>query len=406
MALYRCAACGSPNVVTDMENGGVNYNYVKGAVGTVLLGAGGAMSGIQSKKEQVFKCPDCGLTLKEPMDFEIKTLIDIGVMSAEARKKLKLNGVAIDWEFLTRKYKNIEKGIADEVLQMQASADANSDEIRAQTNRMIAETLMEMKQKTDAEIVIMEHENIDELQQAWELNSAETRTMREKIYNDRVAELDLSFSEKERSLRLNFQRKLAKLEEQVATLNKESANLSEKLSTLGFFKMGEKKKTVQQINEITVQLTDLDGKKTELETENTTIIEDLQKQKKAALLAVKMDIDNTYPLTQSPVERNHQLDYFRKLHNDASNPKFTSVMKDIIFLKEMLCFAFEFYNREVSYGDFDELAEILSFVLELQKGTPAEEISKQRLSAVIRYLVEDGKVKQTEINRKRYFELL
>ena len=86
MALHRCAACGSPNVVTDTQNDGVKYNYVKGAVGTVLLGAGGAAAGIQSDNKQVFKCPDCGLTLNEPMAFEIKTLIDMGVMSAEARK--------------------------------------------------------------------------------------------------------------------------------------------------------------------------------------------------------------------------------------------------------------------------------------------------------------------------------
>ena len=42
MALYRCAACGSPNVVTDTQIGGLKYDYLKGAVGTAILGAGGA----------------------------------------------------------------------------------------------------------------------------------------------------------------------------------------------------------------------------------------------------------------------------------------------------------------------------------------------------------------------------
>ena len=29
MALYRCAACGSPNVVTDTQIGGLKYDYLK-----------------------------------------------------------------------------------------------------------------------------------------------------------------------------------------------------------------------------------------------------------------------------------------------------------------------------------------------------------------------------------------
>ncbi len=30
MALFRCAACGSPNVVTDQEDNGIQFDYVKG----------------------------------------------------------------------------------------------------------------------------------------------------------------------------------------------------------------------------------------------------------------------------------------------------------------------------------------------------------------------------------------
>ena len=45
MSLYRCAACGSPNVVKDSQAGGVSFNYKKGIVGTVVLGAGGAAAG-------------------------------------------------------------------------------------------------------------------------------------------------------------------------------------------------------------------------------------------------------------------------------------------------------------------------------------------------------------------------
>lgn len=115
MALYRCAACGSPNVVTDTQIGGLEYDYLKGAVGTAILGAGGAAAGIKNQQQQVFKCPDCGMTLSYAMPEEIKQVIDLGVMSLNARAHLNLRGSPIEWEYLTSKFKNIESGGADEL---------------------------------------------------------------------------------------------------------------------------------------------------------------------------------------------------------------------------------------------------------------------------------------------------
>ena len=80
MGLYRCAACGSPNVMIDTQAGGIKYNYLKGAVGTVLLGVGGAAAGIGSQQQTVYKCPDCGMVLTYPMSEALADLIDIGVM--------------------------------------------------------------------------------------------------------------------------------------------------------------------------------------------------------------------------------------------------------------------------------------------------------------------------------------
>ncbi len=121
MSLYRCAACGSPNVVTDTQVGGIKYNYLKGAVGTVALGVGGAAAGITSEKQQVFKCPDCGTTLTYSMDAEMKNLIDFGVMSADARQNLKYCGIPVSWKFISSKYKNIEDGIANQEEKERAS---------------------------------------------------------------------------------------------------------------------------------------------------------------------------------------------------------------------------------------------------------------------------------------------
>lgn len=105
MALYRCAACGSPNVVTDTQKEG--YDYVKGAIGTVVLGVGGAVAGLDGKEKMVYKCPDCGTTLSYCMSEQLKTIIDMGVASEEMRAHLKLNGVPINWASLTHQYRNI-----------------------------------------------------------------------------------------------------------------------------------------------------------------------------------------------------------------------------------------------------------------------------------------------------------
>ena len=111
MAIYRCSACGSPNVVTSSENCG--FSYSKGIAGAIVFGAPGAVAGINGKTKQVFKCPDCGLTLDSPMSNEIKVMIDLGLMSESARNNLTLEGIKIDWNTLTNKYKNIEKSYVD-----------------------------------------------------------------------------------------------------------------------------------------------------------------------------------------------------------------------------------------------------------------------------------------------------
>lgn len=110
MGLYRCAACGSPNVVTDTQTGGIKYDFVKGAIGTIALGAGGAAAGIKNQQQRVFKCPDCGVTLTYPMPEEIKKAIDLGVMSPAARKQTFVGNSLFTWEYLTQTYKNIESG--------------------------------------------------------------------------------------------------------------------------------------------------------------------------------------------------------------------------------------------------------------------------------------------------------
>ena len=139
MALYRCAACGSPHVKTDTQNGKLKYSYLKGAVGTALLGVGGAVAGLSQETEHVFKCPDCGTVLSYPMPAKISNTIDLCVTSKAARSQLN-----IEWLAYKKMYKNIEKGPADlELAEREAQFEAMATASKAEFDAAVA-TLAEI----------------------------------------------------------------------------------------------------------------------------------------------------------------------------------------------------------------------------------------------------------------------
>lgn len=75
MSLYRCAVCGSPNVVKIEKNDG--FSYSKALAGTAVFGTVGAVAGINGKKSYAYSCPDCGRTMPQPMDSVTKEKIDL-----------------------------------------------------------------------------------------------------------------------------------------------------------------------------------------------------------------------------------------------------------------------------------------------------------------------------------------
>lgn len=211
MALYRCAACGSPNVVTDIQKEG--YDYVKGAIGTAILGAGGAVAGINGKTARVFKCPDCGLSMSNPMPDAIKAIIDLGVMSADARKNLVLQGSPIEWNFLKSKYMNIERGPADEI---EASRSALMEEMRNTKYTLEWQLALDYTSTEGKEI----------LERARPVFDAEYSALLEQFTKKRISENEA---------------KKAKDEEKLLVLREKQSQLKAELSSLGLFKFARKK---------------------------------------------------------------------------------------------------------------------------------------------------------------------
>ena len=220
MSLNRCAACGSPNVVTDTAKEG--YDYVKGAIGTVVLGVGGAVAGINGKEQTVYKCPDCGVTLTYTMPDEMRQIIDMGEQSEEARKNATIQGVAVSWDVLTAKYKNIKtnsagnskNGSAVDELKKIFMFDYSSDEGRA---------LLEVARP-----------QYEDAKAAFVSEAKENEQKKNKAKSDEL--LTLGEHKKE-------------LEAEVKKLNSE-------LSTLGLFKGARKRELREEIEKLSAELSE------------------------------------------------------------------------------------------------------------------------------------------------------
>lgn len=70
----RCAVCGSKNVVKEFKKEG--YDVKKGVIGTVLVGAPGALAGAGGKDVTYYHCADCGQVMNRPMYDNESNFID------------------------------------------------------------------------------------------------------------------------------------------------------------------------------------------------------------------------------------------------------------------------------------------------------------------------------------------
>ena len=70
----RCANCGSKKISIIDKND--TYDIKKGAIGVALLGASGAVMGINGKSTKYYHCNECGSTLAYKMPEKIASNID------------------------------------------------------------------------------------------------------------------------------------------------------------------------------------------------------------------------------------------------------------------------------------------------------------------------------------------
>lgn len=274
MALYRCSACGSPNVVIDTQKEG--YDYLKGAIGTVLLGAGGAAAGINAKNKQVFKCPDCGLTLSESMSFEIKTLIDIGVSCPSARGDLKLGGVNVSWDYFTRKYKNIEKDNFNIIINESSENTSTSNSVVSPKAK--GDSTNQEGDAQNQSIYNVAKYNYIKARNIWveECKNAQNKENEKNAL--RISKLEEETNRSIKQAEDKLQSKIKAITAQKKKYQEDIKDSETYLKTLGFFAFQEKKDTKNKITNLAKLVEDATIKITDLECGFDKKIQEIQEE--------------------------------------------------------------------------------------------------------------------------------
>lgn len=130
----RCAVCGSKRVTLETKQEG--YDLKKGIVGTALIGAPGALAGINGNKVTYYHCADCGHVLNSPMSSIESDWIDKLLDSPTIWKK--------ELEEKKEKYKNIEW---EEMAETKFNANAQ-DSSKSPVQKLADEILIHLKNTT------------------------------------------------------------------------------------------------------------------------------------------------------------------------------------------------------------------------------------------------------------------
>lgn len=242
MSLFRCVECGSPNIRKETQNGPIKYDYVKGAVGTVLLGVGGAAAGIKQDQQIVYRCPDCGAVSSTPMSNDLKTIIDVYSTSVRFRNTMEWNGSAISWEFLKGRYKYL----ADNDVTVKTECSESEDELvkRIQKKLMklggpeyfyIANYVDDSKVKHDDWIQAKKESDA--------IIKAEVDKKNEEIVHE--------FNSIINGIKEETTARSEAIKKELIDLNEQLNTLENKKTNLGFFAFSEKKRIESQISELT-----------------------------------------------------------------------------------------------------------------------------------------------------------
>lgn len=302
MSLFRCGACGSPNVVKDSQTGGLKYNFAKGAIGTIALGVGGAVAGLSNSVVDVYVCPDCGARLSSPMEETLKNAIDLATLDLNARENLQIWGVPISWEFIAEKYKNIEKGPADKRAQERA--------MEKKRGRERYQEVMEFGAKADEEFL---SSNIDDLQKLWEIENSKNAKAKADYEAVLLQQVEEAYEQEKKDIAKKKAQKLDELPRQIETLQTDIANLNKELSSLGIFKISEKNRIKSEILNKQETITSSTSELENLDEDTESLLYDAKCEYEKKKAAARSEAFRKYPITSSPQQKLKRIEFVNSI---------------------------------------------------------------------------------------------
>ena len=406
MALYRCASCGSPNVVTDTKHSGIEYNYKKAIAGAVVFGTGGAVAGVQSKTYTVYKCADCGMTLSYPMPNDLKVALEIGLASVEMRDKLTFSGLPVPWSFFTNTYVNMcgkgkepPKEEVKTVVKDDSEEDDNYDifkklNVSFTDGKNKLESLVPII-KENLKVPLVNENNLKVLQAIWESSGELTREDYAQKKEEYLKELEELVNNESQKLIAIKDEKLNEIDNKNQELVKKRQEKQNTLYSLGLFKSAEKNVLKTEIEALSKEIDKNNQKKAECRSKFENDLAELEYDIKKASRDAIADFNERYKASATPKEQFEAVESFNlPPENPYAN---ASALKNTLY--NLILNIIKSSEEILTIAEITELIQLCGY-----EALGSFDDIKIIVTQFVRAMREKGVLEREEHNRMAYFK--
>ena len=247
---------------------------------------------------------------------------------------------------------------------------------------------LDIVKKEKAEQKVKEEEqkkNAEDILKKWE---KEVNDVKQKIKNelDNYTKLTRKkYDEKIVKLQKKIEDEIEELESNIEFLEKDIEEKEEEISMLGMFSFSKRTTLREMIDKNSRDIEDLKKQISKKENEKDSSKASCEEDYKERISNYEKELLNKYPLPKRPKDS-----YFI---SDSQNEELTEFQKENIRYQELIFDALVDLAKPVTVSDL------------LTYGDELPELSNQRMSALLKRLVDQGRVTKDVVNMKAYFSV-
>lgn len=226
----------------------------------------------------------------------------------------------------------------------------------------------------------------------WEDECRIIKRKRESVVESRIREKAEAIKSEASD---NYERKLQQINQEIAELEKKREEANTTLAGLGMFKGAEKKEQKAIISQAIIDLNKCEARKTQAREIMEEKINEARETAKRSQFIFEQEAERQYPLPKEPAKSPEVEAALKKEEEEKLKDKFGGSMPSATQIANQ-------GFKEIIYNNMEpgRLYTISEFAEEMPFG---EELGNQRVSAIVRQLVVEGKLIRTEEKRKAYF---